>query len=196
MTPKETIGRPAVGHLVNHRDGPRGTPGAGYDYLMAGNGVFVQAESGLLQARILLAEADVRGLAPAEARLELANGPIPMKILRAGVTWFRENPDIERYFAIGWEGQRYRAHVPQQDGRQTGMTYEPLEGMVAEFHSHGRMRAFFSGADDQDEQGFRIYGVLGNLDQPTAQIAVRIGIYGHFQELNLREVIEHNRGTG
>ena len=52
--------------------------------------------------------------------------------------------------------------------------------MVAEFHSHGGSRAFFSATDDRDEQGFRTYGVVGRLDAPQPELRLRVGVYGHF----------------
>ena len=55
--------------------------------------------------------------------------------------------------------------------------------MVAEFHSHGSSRAFFSTTDNEDEQGFRIYGVAGRLDTPQPELNLRVGVYGHFAPL-------------
>ena len=61
------------------------------------------------------------------------------------------------------------AHRP---GPRTSLAYRPLADVVlAEFHSHGSARAFFSPTDDRDEQGFRIYGVVGRLDTPSARAA-------------------------
>jgi hypothetical protein len=35
------------------------------------------------------------------------------------------------------------------------------------------MKAFFSGTDDADEQGFRLYGVLGSIfERPTFMLRV------------------------
>ena len=186
--PEEKPPREPVGHLVNHRQGVRGLQGVGYDYVLAGNGVFVQAESPDLTARVQLAECGVRGLNTTAAKVHLPHGKIPGDLLWLGVRWFQETPDRERYFAVHWDGERYTAAVPKQTGRRTNLQYEPLEGMTLEFHSHGRMGAFFSGTDDQDEQGFRIYGVAGRLDQPEPEVCMRIGIYGHFQEIDWRDV--------
>ncbi len=41
------------------------------------------------------------------------------------------------------------------------------------------MRAFWSNTDDQDEKGFRIYGVIGELDSDNPEIRLRVGIYGY-----------------
>ena len=171
-----------MGYLINHRQGIRGTQGTGYDYVMAGNGVFVQAERPGLTARVQLTDCRVRGLAETGPKLHLDHGRIPKELLEEGLRWFRETPDQERYFAVHWDGEQYRMNIPQQNGRTASLNYQPLEGMLMEFHSHGRIPAFFSNTDDQDEQGFRIYGVAGRLDRPRATIAMRVGIYGHFQD--------------
>ena len=70
--------------------------------------------------------------------------------------------------------------VPPQLGTATSLTYAPPAGVVAEFHSHGTSRAFFSKTDDRDEQGFRIYGVARRLDATEPELSLRVGVYGHF----------------
>ena len=60
--------------------------------------------------------------------------------------------------------------------------------MVAEFHSHGGSRAFFSATDDRDEQGFRIYGVVGRLDALRPELRLRVGVYGHFAPVDWSQV--------
>lgn len=55
------------------------------------------------------------------------------------------------------------------------------------------MRALFPATDDRDEQCFRIYGVVGQLHQETPRIALRPGIYGHFQELRLQGTCSSSR---
>ena len=62
--------------------------------------------------------------------------------------------------------------------------------MVAEFHSHGSARAFFSATDDRDEQGFRIYGVVGRLDTLRPELRLRVGVYGHFAPVEWPQVFD------
>ena len=62
--------------------------------------------------------------------------------------------------------------------------------MVAEFHSHGSSRAFFSATDDRDEQGFRIYGVVGRLDALRPELRLRVGVYGHFAPVDWSQVFD------
>ena len=67
---------------------------------------------------------------------------------------------------------------------------------MAEFHSHGRHRAFFSATDDRDEQGFRVYGVVGRLDTSTPELTLRLGVYGHFARLHWCQVFGSPHPSG
>ena len=179
-----------MGYLVNHPSGLAGSQGIGYDYVLGSGGLYVQSESANLTARTLIASAEVRGLASVTEKVTLAHGPIPAGLFQAGLRWFRQAPATERFFAVGWDGAAYRLVVPQQAGTGTSLTYRPPAGVVAEFHSHGTHRAFFSATDDGDEQGFRIYGVVGCLHSPQPELALRLGIYGHFAPLDWRQVFD------
>jgi len=179
-----------VGYLVNRPGGLSGSQGVGYDYVLGAGGLYVQSESASLTARILVAPAEVRGLAHVSEKLELAHGPIPAHAFELGLAWMLAAPDAERFFAVRWDGDAFRLVVPPQEGTGSSLTYEPPTGVVAEFHSHGRHSAFFSATDDGDEQGFRIYGVVGRLDTPTPELTLRLGIYGHFAPLRWPQVFD------
>jgi len=43
--------------------------------------------------------------------------------------------------------------------------------------------------DNEDEQGFRIYGVIGNMTR-RPQVRLRVGIYGYFYELDFEDVFD------
>ena len=148
-----------VGYLVNRKEGLAGAQGIGYDYVLGAGGLYVQSESAHLTARILVAPCEVRGLAPVVGKVELAHGPIPGALFEIGLGWFEDDPDTERFFAVRWDGLSYRLVVPEQEGTATRLKYRPPAGVVAEFHSHGTSRAFFSKTDDADEQGFRMCAV-------------------------------------
>ena len=169
-----------VGYLVNHHGGLAGAHGIGYDYVLGSGGVSVQSESAHLTVRVPIAPCEVRGLAPVVEKVALTHGPIPAGLFALGLGWFRDDPSTERFFAVRWDGRSYRLVVPPQLGTATRLAYLPPAGVVAEFHSHGRSRAFFSSTDDRDEQGFRIYGVVGRLDDPRPELSLRVGVYGHF----------------
>ena len=177
-----------MGYLVNHKDGLTGAQGVGYDYVLGSGGLYVQSESADLTARVLVASAPVRGLAPVAEKVELAHGPIPAGLFGLGLCWFMDDPHTERFFAVRWDGRAYRMVVPPQTGTATSLEYTPPAEVVAEFHSHGTSRAFFSVTDDRDEQGFRIYGVAGRLDTDRPELSLRVGVYGHFAPLDWQQV--------
>ena len=179
-----------VGYLVNHNEGLTGAHGIGFDYVLGAGGVYAQSESAHLTARVPVAPCEVRGLAPVAEKVELANGPIPARLFEIGLLWFEDAPHTERFFAIRWDGRSYRLVVPEQEGTATRLEYRPAAGVVAEFHSHGSSRAFFSKTDDGDEQGFRVYGVAGRLDSDRPKLSLRVGVYGHFAPVEWSQVFD------
>ncbi len=188
--PIASPGQGPVGYLVNHKEGLAGVQGIGYDYVLGAGGLYVQSESAQLTARVLAAPCEVRGLASVTEKVELTHGPIPARLFEVGLRWFQDTPDTERFFAVRWDGRAYRLVVPEQEGTATRLKYTPPTGVVAEFHSHGSSRAFFSKTDDGDEQGFRIYGVVGRLDDPEPEVSLRVGVYGHFAPVDWPQVFD------
>ena len=183
-----SAGPSPVGYLVNHPCGLAGDQGVGYDYVLGSGGVYVQSRSADLVARVAVAPGSIRGLGPVTEKLALAHGPIPAYLFELGLAWFEAEPHTERYFAVRWDGEAYRLVVPEQTGTASSLTYRPPVGVVAEFHSHGSSRAFFSTTDDRDEQRFRIYGVAGRLDTPQPELSLRVGVYGHFAPVRWSQV--------
>ena len=179
-----------VGYLVNHPGGLAGAQGVGFDYVLGAGGLYVQSESAHLTARVMVAPCEVLGLAPVAEKVELARGPIPSGLFEIGLRWFLDDPNTERFFAVRWDGRSYRLVVPEQEGTATSLEYTPPAGVVAEFHSHGGSRAFFSKTDDRDEQGFRVYGVVGRLDDPEPELRLRVGVYGHFAPVEWSQVFD------
>ncbi|MYE06114.1 MAG: hypothetical protein F4Y04_02645 [Chloroflexi bacterium] len=175
---------------MNHPTGLSGFHGVGYDYVLGAGGLYVQSKSADLTARLLIAPADVRGLAPVSEKLELVHGPIPAHVLELGLAWMLAAPGTERFFAVRWDGNAYRLVVPPQEGTGSSLSYQPPSGVIAEFHSHGSHRAFFSATDDRDEQGFRVYGVVGRLHDPLPELTLRVGIYGNFAPLRWSQVFD------
>ena len=188
--PAATARPKPIGHLVSHNEALAGVQGIGYDYVLGAGGLYVQSESADLTARVLVAPCEVRGLAPVAEKVELAQGPIPSRLFEMGLDWFLDDTDTEFFFAVRWDEGSYRLVVPPQEGTATSLKYEPPAGVVAEFHSHGTSRAFFSKTDDKDEQGFRIYGVVGRLNKYRPEVRLRVGVYGHFAPVGWSQVFD------
>ena len=178
-----------VGYLLNTREGLSGEPGTFYDYIVAGNGLFVRAKGPLVVATVLVADAEVRGLAPLEERVVLPQGKVPRALYDLAISVVAADPMREHYLAVTWEGA-YHLRVPAQDGTAGGVSYERLPATVLDIHSHGTMRAFFSGTDNRDEQGLRLYMVIGRLDRLLPDVELRIGVYGYFAPLSAEDIFD------
>lgn len=176
-----------VGYLVNTKRGAEGVPGVFYDYILAGNGLFIRGARPLLKATILVAPAQVRGLLPLEEKVELTRGKIPWGIYDLALSILLADRYHERYLAVVWEGE-YRLRMPLQESREGGVSYERLPATILDIHSHGGMRAFFSGTDNYDEQGLRVYMVVGRLDTLLPEVEMRVGVYGYFAPIRIEEV--------
>ena len=179
-----------MGYLVNHASGLSGFHGVGYDYVLGSGGLYVQSESAHLTARVRIAPCEVRGLASVSEKLVFTHGHIPSHVFELGLGWMLAAQHTERFFAVRWEGDAYRLVVPPQEGTGSSLSYQPPSGVIAEFHSHAHHRAFFSATDDRDEQGFRIYGVVGRLNTPAPELTLRVGVYGHFAPLHWSQVFD------
>jgi hypothetical protein len=52
------------------------------------------------------------------------------------------------------------------------------------------MSAFFSDTDDAEENGFRIYSVIGKLKNNYLEIKVRVGLFGYFWNIPADSIFE------
>jgi PRTRC genetic system protein A len=100
----------------------------------------------------------------------------------------------ETMVAVLWEPPwGYRTLRPPQVVGTSRVHYRPAPGAVIEIHSHHRYAAFFSRTDDADEQGLRLYAVLGRLDEERPEVAVRVGAFGYFLPLPWEAVFAGTR---
>ena len=181
-----------AGYLIHqHRfDGQRGLH---YNYVMAGNGLFIQAENPMLQATVCIASAKVRGLAPLVEEVRLAHGKIPGRLLGDALRAMMLSMPRELYVAVVWEDGRYSIRVPAQEAGAAHVTYQQLPNKVLDLHSHPTMSGNFSGIDNRDEVGFQLYGVIGHLDHLIPEYSFRLGVYGHFKPLGIGDVFDGYR---
>jgi PRTRC genetic system protein A len=122
---------------------------------------------------------------------------VPAKLLLAALHWSQKAFPNEALFWFNL-GQEWSVYMPaQRRGRGRVVPLDPHDSKgtsaLVDLHSHARMSPFFSPADDQDERGFRLYAVLGNLHR-TPTIRVRVGIYSHFYDLPASTVFDLPEG--
>ncbi|MBI4284525.1 MAG: Mov34/MPN/PAD-1 family protein, partial [Chloroflexi bacterium] len=63
-----------------------------------------------------------------------------------------------------------------------------MPNTVVDIHSHAGMSAFFSSTDNRDEQGLRLYMVVGRLDTLAPEREMRVGVYGYFSPVDLGDI--------
>ncbi|MBA7712301.1 hypothetical protein ES703_121274 [subsurface metagenome] len=191
-----------VGYLTKHPDGLHGQRGMFYDYVLAENGVFIEAEGPLLAARVPVAPGQIRGLAPLEPQVVLRYGFIPQRFFDLALSAMLADISKERYVAVTWN-DGYHLEIPKQaadpeqvgegadDGHGCGggVAYLNPDKVVLDLHSHGTMTPWFSTTDNRDEQGLKLYGVIGKLGA-TPQVRLRVGIYGYHHPVSWGEVFE------
>jgi PRTRC genetic system protein A len=183
-----------VGYLVNKPDGLYGVRGTYYDYVLAGNGVFIEAENSFMAARALVSPAAVRGLAPKKPEVILKHGKVPNHCFDLILDAMIADCNRELYAAITWQGNHYGLYIPEQKQEPACCEYKCGDNVVIDLHSHGIMSAGFSNTDNNDDQGMRIYGVTGKLDA-RPQIKLRVGVYGYYSDIKYTNVFENINGV-
>jgi PRTRC genetic system protein A len=177
-----------VGYLINSSVGVEGEPGVFYDYILAAGGVYLRAKNAHLAAMVCIAPCEIRGLAALKEDIQLLKGKIPLHLLNLALSVLIAKPDVEQYLAITWENG-YSVKIPSQQATAVSVTYETIPNTVLEIHSHtGGVPAHFSPIDDQDEQGFCLYAVTGDLRNLFPTVELRLGICGYFLPLSQSEV--------
>lgn len=179
---------PMVGYLINHPGGLVGERGIAYDYILAGNGLFIEAHNRSLEARIPVNRCQVRGLAPLENKVILTYGSIPRRFFELALDIFLADISTEHYVAVTAQNG-YEFYMPIQDKSAAGVHYEVGDNILLDIHSHGIMGAHFSGTDDKDELGMGLFAVIGRLDKVPV-VRLRIGVYGYFEPLSWNQVFD------
>jgi PRTRC genetic system protein A len=191
--------RLAAYHVLTTTPAPPTPKGCLYTYVFAGNGVFITASQPGLDALARVGPCDVRGLPPADAYANFNLPRVPERITRACFNRARSvcvgtARPREVLFYLIFEAGVWRMVEPEQVADAGGVRpVDPLNEdcarAVIELHSHHEMAAFWSGQDDEDESGFKLYAVIGRIfSAPT--LRVRAGVYGHFVEVPARDVFE------
>jgi PRTRC genetic system protein A len=125
------------------------------------------------------------GLHPLENTLRLDNGRVDRETVRhILLRCYFELPNEALFYLTPCQ-QAWSLRIPEQIQSPGGVRPADPFNMMArdaliEVHSHNSMPAYFSGTDNHDETGFRIYAVIGRIDSHRPEIRVRIGVYGNF----------------
>lgn len=160
----------------------------GYRFVAASRGIYAEARSEAVEARILKAAMRFP-YGDVEEGIRLVHGPIPCGLLSlARLQGYRSSPG-EWAGLIVWNGinNRYEMSVPDVvSSSDSHVSYRDAlpDGceLVVDLHSHGDDDAFFSRDDDlSDGNGIYIAGVMGKCSSMIGQTLVfRMVIHGQF----------------
>ncbi len=159
-----------------------------YDYILAEQGLIKRVENRVFSVDHLLAPLGVEliglGLQPYRLQpLRFKLPRIPGRLLEAALAEARANLHQEVMVQFRFEpGREWSLSWPEQarSGWRVRYTEPDPANVAVDLHSHHTMAAYFSPVDDRDEQGGRLYGVIGRLDQPRPELVLRAGLYGHW----------------
>ena len=183
---------------IDYRFGTEGPLAKPITYVVAENGIFeVRMNAIGTFARKI---AGVPGMGQVAAGFQPALPKIPWALFEQALSFFRavmeRHGGAEAYiqFFFNREEGQYFAHVPEQFVSGGHVSFnrdaelELAHVLVLEAHSHNTMGAFFSGTDNADERGDRIFLVVGHLDCPHPQVLIRYGIAGHHGPLAVDDI--------
>ena len=188
---------PLVDYLIA-REGLPDRQGRAYDYVLAGDGLYLVAENRYLDVRVPVASVPVRGLPPIYPCCILRSGRLSRElwdgIVAAARLWSLYGREV--LLAVTFEmTSGYRLLLPEQVVGPENVFYRPPSHVVLQIHSHRNYPARFSPTDDADEQGLCLYGVLGRLDSDRSEVTLRVGAYGYFLPVPWDSVFTGDRGA-
>ena len=171
---------------------PAINPASLYEFVIAGNGIFVRARRCGLEAMIPVSTCEIRGLQPVEPYVILEAGRIPLICTQVILAEFQSDLPNESLFWVRLEDKKWKVIKPRQIADENSVhPVDPFDpagaAALLDVHSHNTMEPFFSTDDDKDETGFRIFAVFGLLDTQPCVMA-RVGIYGYCWRLDAGDV--------
>ena len=184
-----------IQHLIVQDDGKLPSiPNCLYAYIMAGNGLFLYAKRDDLEVLIPISSATIAGLLPLEPFVNMPR--VPAQLMDYILLASKENLPNEVLFWFNFDHDRqiWNLDAPLQFCRPASVfpmdKTDPL-GIKAliDLHSHALMDPFFSRTDNRDEQGFRIFAVIGKVNEKP-EIRVRLGVYGNYWNIPANLVFE------
>jgi len=170
-------------------------------YCLTGNGAkeIRQNEIGIF----VTTPSQIAGLEKIKEGFTMNLPKIPLKILWQIIGFFKtvyKKLSAEAMVQIYWDRSKkeYFCNVPKQEVSGASVKFkrdaklEKKHLLVADFHSHNTMSSFFSGTDDRDEKESRLFGVIGNIEEPLPTIKLRACSGGSAVDVPLEEVFDVN----
>ncbi len=185
--------RKFIGHKISSAEAEEITA-VMFEYLMAGNGLFVRAKRREFSVCLPLSQVRVKGLPEAESKIIWHKPGISSRIWQEILADARFRNDFTEFkedvFVVFWheESGEWRWKRISRE-RQCASTIaddsvEEYGEACIELHTHPSGATHFSRADDKDESGkFRIFGILIDIHSNLPKIRFRCGVYDHLIQI-------------
>ena len=162
-----------------------------YEYLTGANGVFIHAKRQGMEVMIPVMTSYekpiIRGLEIIKPFVKIP-GLVPAGHLQTILRFSRFKCPDEVLFYILHDVKGWKTLLPAQHATHGSVKPDDAFNLhstraIVEMHSHNTMSAHFSSMDDVDETGFKLFAVVGRIDQERVELQVRVGVYGHFYNI-------------
>lgn len=179
---------------------------AGQRFLLAKDGLWVQIKRAWLDLTVPLAKQSVMPIPCGELtqNMQFNFGALPIKFLKQFIKDARVSFPNECAAWLIWNevsGEMRYVLLEDENASIGAVTYvcpelEEGEHLVADIHSHGKMSAFFSFQDNEDDKTeVKIAIVVGNVDTSDVSIKMRLCANGYFVDLpcgSINEIGEYD----
>lgn len=186
-------GRKFVEHLIVKDEVPP-LQAIKFDYLLAGNGLFIRAKRKEFSVCLPLCKVSVKRLAHATSQIIWHKPPIPSRIWQeilenvredSGSLEFKEDVYVvychEKNVKWQWKNIGKKRNFASTIADDSLVEYGEA---CLEIHTHPPKAIHFSQMDDRDEQGkFRLFGILIDVHESHPKVRFRCGIYDHFVQI-------------
>lgn len=183
-----------VGHKIASTDDTNDVTAALYEYLMAGNGLFIRAKRSEFAVCLPVCGRTIRDLPSAQTGIFWRKPKISRSVWQQILSDARFKSDFESFkedvYVVFWHEnsaewrwsaisrERQRASTIADDTR------EEYGKACLELHTHPPGAIHFSRADDRDETDkFRIFGILIDVHSAAPKIRFRCGVYDFFAQI-------------
>lgn len=175
---------------------------AGYEYVVAANGLFIRAEDRRMEAMAPVMMAPLGRPLPG---LAVVSPYARLKVPRISRYWLqgvlqhatqRGAEEVMYQFFYDANKCSWDCWTPAQSADAASVDYSDMAGAVVDLHSHHAMPAFFSETDDRDETGLRFYAVIGRLGSDKPEIRCRAGVYGYHWPVPATAIFDFANGAG
>lgn len=183
-----------IAHKIKRAEKAEEISAAMFEYLLAGNGVFVRAKRREFSVSLNLSDIRVKNLPDEQTGVFWHKPQISKNLWSEILLHARRQNECgvfkEDVYVIFWSdekiGWRWRRISRERTACSTiaDDSLDEYKRACIELHTHPTGAIHFSRADDRDESGkFRIFGILIDAEGSEPKMRFRCGVYEHFIEI-------------